>query len=122
MVRAGLRFSITPATTATHLRPTRAAARAARSLVGQSLPPLALLVPPVLPERPDPREPLEQPVPRVQLVLLDQQERREPLGQQARQEQQVPLVQPEQQDPRAQLDRLEQPVPPGRPVPPGPQA
>src|SRR2546426_6073736 len=102
MVRAGLLSLITPATTATRPPPTRAAARAARSLVGQGLPPLALLVPPVLPERPDPREPLEQPVPRVQLVLLDQQERREPLGQPVPQAPSVSGC----QDPQAQLDRL----------------
>src|SRR6059058_4268728 len=92
MERPGLRFSITPATTATRPPPTRAAARGARSLVGQSLPPSAL---------PEQREP---PAPQDQQVQQEQRERPDPPGQQ---------VQPEQPA---------RPDPPVLPVPLAPRA
>src|SRR5947208_2820152 len=104
MERPGLRFSITPATTATRPPPTRAAARGARSLVGQSLPPSAQL---------------EQPAPQDQQVQQEQPDRPVPPGQQGRPEQpvrqalQVPPVRLEQPvllEPRVPLERREPPV------------
>ena len=87
--------------------PTQAAAQAARSLAGQSLPPSVLLVPPGLQE---PRVQLGQPAPRGQL------------------EQREPRVIPEPLAPPDQQDRPDQPelpaqlVLPDRQEPLDPQA
>src|SRR5919108_451002 len=102
-----------PATMPTRPPPTQAAARGARSLAGQSLPPSVLLVPQGLQE---PRVQLGQPAPQGQPVPQEQPVQQEQLG---------PLDQPEQPAPpdqRVQLEQLaprairEPPVPPDRPV------
>src|SRR5438094_36549 len=107
MERPGLRFLITPATTATRPPPTRAAARGARSLVGQSLPPSAL------PEQPEP------PGPQDQQVQPEQRDRPDPPGQRVRPEQParqallvlpVRLEQPVSPVPRVPLEPREPPV------------